>query len=90
MDGFLLPLIGEPRLNLVLNPKRCPGANIRHKAHLMALTCLHTNRMTAQERKRKEAKEWRREGKCAVLCYRVIIDFPSALQRRFFSKHILP
>lgn len=48
MDGFLLPLIGELRLNLVLNPKRCPGANIRHKAHLMTLTCLHTNRMIAR------------------------------------------
>lgn len=48
MDGFLLPLIGELRLNLVLNPKRCPGASIRHKARLMALTCLHTNRMTAR------------------------------------------
>lgn len=45
MDGFLLPLIGELRLNLVLNPKRCLGAKVRHKAHLMALTCLHTNRM---------------------------------------------
>ncbi len=48
MDGFLLPLIGELRLNLVLKPKRCPEANIRHKAHLMALTCLHTNRMIAR------------------------------------------
>lgn len=48
MDGFLLPLIGELRLNFVLNPKRCPGANIRHKAQLMALTCLRTNRMMAR------------------------------------------
>lgn len=48
MDGFLLPLIGELRLNLVLNPQRCPGANIRSKAHLMVLTCLHTNRMIAR------------------------------------------
>lgn len=47
MDDFLLPLIVELRFNLVLNPKRCPGANIRHKAHLMALTCLHTNTIKA-------------------------------------------
>lgn len=45
MDGFLLHLIGELRLNLVPNPKRCPGASMRHKAHLMALTCSHTSRM---------------------------------------------
>lgn len=58
MGEFLLPLIGELRLNLVLNPKRCPGANIRHKAHLMALTCLHTNRIIAKAGgKRKEATE---------------------------------
>lgn len=31
----------------MLNPKTCPEANIRHKAYLMALTCLHTNRMMA-------------------------------------------
>lgn len=45
---FLLPLIGELRLNLVHNPKRSPGANIRYEAQLMALTCLHTNRMIAR------------------------------------------
>lgn len=41
-DKFLLPLIGELRLNLVLDLKRCPAANITHKAHSMALTSSYT------------------------------------------------
>lgn len=34
MDGFLLPLIGELRLNLVLNPKRCPGGEHKTQSPL--------------------------------------------------------
>lgn len=69
MDRFLLPLIGELRLNLVLNPKRCPGANIRHKAHLMAPTCLHTNRILARAGGEEEEGKVEMEGEmcCIVL-----------------------
>lgn len=62
MDGFLLALIGELRLNLVLNPKRCPEANIRHKAYLMALTCSHTRRMIAKSSRRRGRKHISRSG----------------------------
>lgn len=81
MNRFLLPLIGQSRLNLVLTPKRCPGANKSCKALLMTLTCLDTSRM--RKRKRKETTKWRWVRKSTALSYSVIIDFPSALQWRF-------
>lgn len=38
MNGFSLPLIREPRLNLGLNPKRCPGGPAKQcNAYLMTL-----------------------------------------------------
>lgn len=52
MDGFLLPLIGKQRLNLVFKPKRCPRADIRHKAHLIALMLSDSNRIACKCRRR--------------------------------------
>lgn len=38
MDRFLLPLIGELRLNLGLNPRRCPGGPAKQRnAYLITL-----------------------------------------------------
>ena len=37
----------------------------------------------SMEEKWEEAKRWRWVEKCAALRYRVLIDFPSALQWRF-------
>lgn len=81
MNRFLLPLIGQSRLNLVLTPKRCPGANKSCKALLMTLTCLDTSRMIERGKGRKQQSEdgWGRAQRWVT----VIIDFPSALQWRF-------
>lgn len=51
----------------------------------LTLTCLHTNRMIARAGREEEGSEESGDGRGneVVLCYRVIIDFPNALQRRF-------
>lgn len=86
--GFL-PLIGELGLNLALNPKRYPGANIGNKAQLMALTCLHTNRMIARQGGGEEgSKGVEMAGATCSIVLQSYNWFSKCITMEIFSKHI--
>lgn len=73
MDEFLLPLIGELRLNLVLNPKRCPGAKHKTQSPLDgldsdALTHKQDDSKSGMGGGRKEAKKVEMGGEMRWYC----------------------